>query len=310
MMTEEFKDINDDLDQSQSQDDCIDSPGAYLSARRQALGWSIEQVADQIKLAPRQVFAIECDDYMSLPPLAVTRGFIRTYAKCLKVDVTPLLAMVKSSVIPEKDMQPLRRAIPMNFSESRFPLMGSRKSALSKWSMGVIILILLLLSVFLAEKMGWLPDSSKVMDAASIVRGESTPVKISSHTEDDVLALKSDAANVDAMITSVLAPASVSRLKDGEHVPVVASLAAPIDAVETDQLVLQAHEDTWVEIKGTNNRIVLSRILKAGEIQKFKISEPVLLTIGNVSGIRATFRGESLNTKANGNGNVARITLK
>lgn len=307
-MTEQFNEIND-LGQNQSQENSIDSPGAYLSARRKDLGWSIEQVADQIKLAPRQVLALECDDYLALPPMVVTRGFIRAYAKCLKVDVAPLMALLKSEVVPKIDAVPLRRAIPMNFSESRFPL-GNRNSVLSKWNVGVIFLILLLLSFLLAQRMGWLPDLSKVTGATSIIRDDTIPEKISSHPEIHVTTvLGPEVAKVNT-VPPALTQTPVSGLKDALHVPVVASPASPNDAAGKNQLMLQAHGDSWVEIKRANNSIVFSRILKAGETEKFEISEPVLLTIGNVAGMGVTFRGESLNTRADGNGNVARIKLK
>lgn len=313
-MTEQFNEINDDLGQSQPQEISIDSPGAYLSARRQALGWSIGQVADQIKLAPRQVLAIECDDYLALPPMVVTRGFIRAYAKCLKMDVAPLMAMVRSEVVPKIDEAPLRRAIPMNFSESRFPLMGNRNSALSKWNMGVIFLILLLLSFLLAQRMGWLPDLSKVTAAASIIRDASIPEKISSHSENDVTALSPEVNKAGLAITSVVMQTSVATPKDASDahvpVPVAAVPTSPNDTTGKNQLMLRAHEDSWIEIKRADNSIVFSRILKAGEISKFEISEPVLLTIGNVAGMGVTFRGEELNARASGNGNVARINLK
>lgn len=310
-MTEQFNEINSDLDQSQSQENSINSPGAYLSARRKALGWSIEQVADQIKLAPRQVLAIECDDYLALPPMVVTRGFIRAYAKCLKVDVAPLMALLKPEVLPKIDAAPLRRAIPMNFSESRFPLMGSRNSVLSKWNVGVIFLILLLLSFLLAQRIGWLPDLSKVTVAASVIRDDSIPEKISSHAESSLTVLGPEVAKVNTVITPVLTQTPVSVLKGALHVPVVASPASSNnDAAGKNQLMLQAHGDSWIEIKRANKSIVFSRILKAGAIEKFEISEPVLLTIGNVAGVGVTFRGESLNTRAGNNGNVARINLK
>lgn len=311
-MTEQFNEINDDLGQSQPQEISIDSPGAYLSARRQALGWSIGQVADQIKLAPRQVLAIECDDYLALPPMVVTRGFIRAYAKCLKMDVAPLMAMVRSEVLPKIDEAPLRRAIPMNFSESRFPLMGNRNNALSKWNMGVIFLILLLLSFLLAQRMGWLPDLSKVTAASSIIRDASIPEKISSHSENNVTALSPEVNKAGLAITSVVMQTPVATPKDASDAPA----PVPVAAVPTssndgkNQLMLQAHEDSWIEIKRADNSIVFSRILKAGEIEKFDISEPALLTIGNVAGMGVTFRGEKLNARASGNGNVARINLK
>src|SRR5436305_692599 len=41
------------------------TPGAQLAAQREAMGMSVEQIADQLKLAPRQVVALEAGDYAS-----------------------------------------------------------------------------------------------------------------------------------------------------------------------------------------------------------------------------------------------------
>jgi transcriptional regulator with XRE-family HTH domain len=70
------------------------SPGSKLASARNTLGWTVEQVAAQLKLAPRQIIALEADDYVSLPEPAVVRGFIRAYAKLLKLDATPLVALI------------------------------------------------------------------------------------------------------------------------------------------------------------------------------------------------------------------------
>jgi transcriptional regulator with XRE-family HTH domain len=59
-------------------------PGRVLAAQREAMGWTVEQVADQLKLAVRQVVALEAGDYAALPSPAVTRGFVRAYAKLVK----------------------------------------------------------------------------------------------------------------------------------------------------------------------------------------------------------------------------------
>ena len=35
------------------QDSTLATPGAQLKAQREAMGWTVEQIADQLKLAPR-----------------------------------------------------------------------------------------------------------------------------------------------------------------------------------------------------------------------------------------------------------------
>lgn len=96
--------------------------GAQLKAQREALGWPVEQVADQLKLAPRQVIALEEGDMAALPNLAVVRGFVRAYAKVVRLDAAPLVAMIEVHPAPAQDpAAPVRREISATFSESRFP---------------------------------------------------------------------------------------------------------------------------------------------------------------------------------------------
>ncbi|MFZ6654600.1 helix-turn-helix domain-containing protein [Undibacterium sp. TJN19] len=77
------------------------SPGAKLAAGRNAMGWSVEQVAAQLKMAPRQIISIEKDDYAALPEAAIVKGFVRAYAKLLKLDPAVVVALV--IIAPDKN---------------------------------------------------------------------------------------------------------------------------------------------------------------------------------------------------------------
>ena len=79
-------DPNDDVPAGHDPKPGRESVGTRLSAEREALGWSVEQVASQLNLAPRQIQALEQDNYAALPGIASVRGFIRAYAKLLKID--------------------------------------------------------------------------------------------------------------------------------------------------------------------------------------------------------------------------------
>ncbi|MBY0238064.1 MAG: helix-turn-helix domain-containing protein [Burkholderiaceae bacterium] len=113
-------------------------PGAQLAAQREAMGLSVDQIADQLKLAPRQVVALEADDYDSLPNMAVTRGFVRAYAKVVKLDAAPLVAMIEvNPMAGHEQTQTVRRDISASFTESRFPTMTERSGKPSGWLLGV-----------------------------------------------------------------------------------------------------------------------------------------------------------------------------
>ena len=70
------------------------SLGTLLREARESLGYSVADVAAQIKFAPRQIEALEADDFKSLPEAAFVRGFVRSYAKILHLDMQSLLAML------------------------------------------------------------------------------------------------------------------------------------------------------------------------------------------------------------------------
>ena len=48
-------------------------PGELLAARRNELRWTLEDVSQRLKLAPRQITALEANDFASLPGMASVR---------------------------------------------------------------------------------------------------------------------------------------------------------------------------------------------------------------------------------------------
>ena len=65
--------------------------GAMLAVARERHKLSIEDVSAQLRLSPRQIMALESDDFSALPEAMITRGYIRNYARFLGVDAEPLL---------------------------------------------------------------------------------------------------------------------------------------------------------------------------------------------------------------------------
>lgn len=119
-------------------------PGKVLASQREAMGWSVEQVADQLKLQVRQVVALEAGDYASLPSPAVTRGFVRAYAKLMKLDPAPLVAQIAmdAPAAPDHSATVTRRASPASFSEkSKFPSHGKRRTLPLAWIVGGVAVV-------------------------------------------------------------------------------------------------------------------------------------------------------------------------
>src|SRR5205823_7556491 len=112
--------------------------GAQLRAAREAAGLSQEAVAEQLKLAPRQVRAIEEDDYARLPGRTFVRGFVRNYARLVRLDPAAVMA-----ALPRGDgTSPLDR--PSLTAVSRpmveLPVASMRRNTWTRWLIPLAVL--------------------------------------------------------------------------------------------------------------------------------------------------------------------------
>ena len=74
--------------------------GMQLAAARRSCNLSVADVAHQLKLSPAQVEAMEAGEYQRLPGAVFVRGFIRNYARLLKIDPEPLVAQAENRLPP------------------------------------------------------------------------------------------------------------------------------------------------------------------------------------------------------------------
>ena len=89
-----------DIEQHEEPKQAGEGVGQVLRAARLERGLDIEDVARQLRFAPRQVTALEEDEYDKLAGGPFLRGFVRNYAKLLQLDEVPLLKLLEQSVPP------------------------------------------------------------------------------------------------------------------------------------------------------------------------------------------------------------------
>lgn len=298
------------------------SPGAKLAAFRGERGWTVEQVASQLNLAPRQIVAIENDDYAALPGMPIVRGFIRAYAKLLKVDAAPLMAALDAQSAPANEEIVPRKSLSTPFSDARIPSMTHRPGLSSKWIVGVLVALLLGVAIWASQQRGSgagapAPSPQAQEDAAGAPQEAQAPTG----TVDEVLPVPpldpNAGGNVapDAGVSQPAAPASNASAAPSAGQAPVAAQPAPMPAANAqagaNTLRLTAREESWVEVRrASNNSVLVSRIVKAGETASVEVTEPVSLVIGNAAGVDASLRGVPVELKPGTKSNVARVNLK
>jgi cytoskeleton protein RodZ len=306
------------------------SIGTRLAAERDGRGWSIEQVASQLNLAARQIQALEEDNFAALPGMASVRGFIRAYAKLLKIDATPLIAMLAAEAAPPP-IEPLhsRRPLTAPFSDEKHLPSNGTGPSLSKPVVLALSVAVVAAAAFAAYQFGWLhlPSMPQSATGAPV----SVPAEQASAPEQSVVEApvqeSKEAAGAPAIATqgnespapTVAVAAPVARVATPAATP--SPTPVPVQAEKPavtgkNTLVLKMREQSWIEVRrvgeaarGTSN-VLLSRLDRAGTTEAIDIAEPVAVTIGNAGGVDATLRGAPVDLKADAKSNVAHLNLK
>jgi len=310
------------------------NPGPALAAQREAMGWSVEQVADQLKLAVRQVVALEAGDYAALPSPAVTRGFVRAYAKLLKMDPAPLVAQIAIETVPTVDpgTAPARRASPASFSESRFPSHGKR-ARLPLGLIGAAVVGVVAVAGALAWYRGLIPGLNHTTETAvttpaasatapaEAAAGSSTetlqnpavplisvPGPASATTDSTAPAASAPAATAPAVTPAPATPAPAPA--PATTAPVAATPAAVAPA-GPNALVLNVREDAWIEVRPAKGGApLISRLVKGGSTETVNVDGPVRLVVGNPGGVTATLRGQAVALPPVPGKTIARVNLQ
>lgn len=306
--------VNDQPVSSESEDRLPKaSPGARLAALREERGWSVEQVASQLNLAPRQILAIERDDYQALPGMAVTRGFIRAYAKLMKIDAAPLLVDLGGESVLVHDSLTPQKSLSTPFAHSRMPSMTERPGLSSKWVVGALLLLLVVVGIWATRQGGEQAKEPASFSSAPTDSTATTRRADESTSSADVKTEPSGASSPEA--SAQVAPTPDAPQAAGPAAPITApaqSASSEASAAKAnDALELKVREESWIEIRRSrDNSVLLSRTMKPGEAQSIPVTEPVSVVIGNAGGVEVTLRGNPMELKAGTKNNVARLTVK
>ncbi|XXK27079.1 RodZ domain-containing protein [Arenicellales bacterium nBUS_45] len=79
------------------------TPGEILRAARELQGWSVESVAEELRLLPNVVEALENDDYSHTAGWTYAVGYLRNYARLAGVSIEQAIADRKELLPPKED---------------------------------------------------------------------------------------------------------------------------------------------------------------------------------------------------------------
>ncbi len=320
--------------------------GQRLEQARLQAGLTIADVASRLRLSQAQIEALEQDDLAALPPATFVRGFVRNYARLLKLPVealeqAPTAGAAASATQPAFTLQPPP-------SVDALPLDG-RASANRRW-LGAAVVALVIGAVigvvrlehldgardlvadqvkgpvgFVLDLFRSKPVPSVAMPASTAPAATATPMTTSVAADPGTGA--PGAADPGTGAPGTGAPALPAALAVADAASAAAPSASPPVPAETalantpasttvaasgeagNVLDFSFEGDSWVEVRDSTNTVIYSRTSHAGDIQSVSFRGQISVVIGNARSTHLSLNGADVMLAPHTKVTVARLKL-
>ncbi|HEY3075943.1 MAG TPA: RodZ domain-containing protein [Burkholderiales bacterium] len=277
-----------------------ESIGAGLKAAREARGLSISEVAQQLKFAPRQLEALEQERFDLLPGGTFVRGMVRSYARLLKLEPEPLLEAIAGRFqAPDANNLAARYSQPVPFSDS------ARRSTFVY--LGVSLAVLAMGSVIAYQ---WYREHNASTQLASKRAAEKRAVAAAKPAAAPTVASAPRAQPKTIEEAPRAEPAAVKVAT--ERPPAMEKAATPSIAkapAGVHRLVIRCEEEAWIEVKDSNERMLVSSLNPKGAERVVQARGPLTLVIGNAAHVRVTHNDRPVDLAPHTKLAIARFTL-
>ncbi|WP_165943629.1 helix-turn-helix domain-containing protein [Roseicella aquatilis] len=255
--------------------------GAEFRAAREALGYTLDDVARTLRIRRAYLVALEEGRLADLPAPAYAIGFIRSYARVLGLDDDALV----------RHYRELSGAAATPRSELIFPEPVPDRAVPT----GALVLVGSLLAF--GAYIGWYQwsgNDSRTVDTVPPPPRLAEPAAPPTLPPDPVVGSPPPAANampvlpIQPVRPSPTPPPAPAAGPAGAATPAAEAPAPPAEG----RVVLRAKSDVWVQVReGAGGASVMQRILKPGESYEVPARAGLVLHAGNMAGLEVLIDG-------------------
>ena len=289
--------------------------GATLREAREGVGMSVYDIAERIKFAPKQVEALEANDYERLPKATFLRGFVRSYARVLQLDEASLIAALPSEPVPQNMAK-------QQIVDVSFPSVLAARRINVMWLAGALG-VAMVLGLFV-----WLSDGEPAQKPSEVVvetvplpmtdAGVSAVVAPPTLSAEPVVAKLAEPRKAEEKVTKTQ-KAAVSA--PAQSIPVASSVAAPTvvakppvapEMLKRRPLHFVFTGAAWIEVIDVNGDILLSRS-NLGGTEKWiggPRRAPYDVSIGNPGNVKMYYKGKEIDLSAYAGTDTARLKVE
>ncbi len=256
--------MSDDAEKPQESTDLnfhTDMPvGEILRRTRVHYGQSLEQVEVVLRIRASQLEALEQGDISKLPGRVYAIGFVRSYSEYLGLDGDKMVHLFKEQSVGKQKKPDL--SFPVPASESKVPNIAIIGGSL----FGVVVLIGFVVFLMFPKA-----DKNEIPDVPDTLT-------------------KSQLNEAPALVETQQPQTTAAATPSGDGVPVA---EAPPPA-NTNRIIIEVKESSWVEIKNASGAAILRQVLKPGDIYLVPNEDGLVMATGNAGGLNIKVDGKSI----------------
>ena len=276
----------------------VSLPGLRLRESREAARMSREEVAHHLHLDVQIIKSLEEDNYDKLPSPIYICGYLRSYARLLKLPETEIVAAytkgqeINASLIPENiNIKPGKKRPNTGLLKLVVPIL--------------LLVVIAVAAIWMSEEADLASRNKSNGETVPLVfdtpmQQESAPITAPVE-ENAPLALggiqdEAGAAKTEAELVPPSADEIERKIAEQETAG-----PAPIPAAETGTSATQGdlhlvfHEDSWVEVTDSQGTRLAYRLEKAGAELFVDGRAPYKILLGKASGVDVYYKGEKFN---------------
>ena len=258
--------------------------GRILRENREKKGIAIEDLSKKLAISVYYLSAIESGQYNKTPGNPYTLGFIKTYAKHLELDVDFIEKIFRDETVSNKKISNIYLADSTTYNHLNY----------LKYGTGIFIFLfcgMFFYNFFLSET--YLANDYASVDPIddnliAIVEEEELKNGIQELKKKQLLA---DLIQKNYENDKYIASIQDSKITDDEDNVLVNNNINAIAAMNTDKknskksLIFRFTNETWVQIKDSSEKVIISKLMKKNEEFIFHGNEDYLITTGNAGNI-------------------------
>lgn len=275
----------------------LPSPGEVLRLNREDSGLSLADVAVALNITVGKVKHLESDEFQEMHSEPFTRGYLRSYAKLLKIDAESLIRCYEEFIGSAHDGDSSGDAAGLSVS------VGAG-SGLSAGKLLPVVFLLIASAWFVMEGL----SSSESIEESETPVVESLDQKDITSSEDASVSAEDSVAVVPVADTLVGSAVGVEENNVAEAIDIVVESAEVVER-SLDKLEFTFTDESWVEVTDSGNDVLFADVKQAGEFLSLEGVAPFSVMLGNARATNVTLNGKNVTSVPPSGRNTLKFTV-